>query len=201
MKDKIFYNLYDTIMYHRACPLCNSPLTPHRGFSNDQVIFNGRQLSIKNEEYNILLNINSCSITIERVNSLSHYEVSELGYKFNRNLHSPSSFDSIIGGQLILPINFECLSNKCSQYAYMAAVHLDLNERIFRVAHLNSEWISIEKNGDVFDVKNNYLTNKTKYTRHNRLGKTNSCELPLIPLNISNPEETLERLHKLIIFT
>jgi len=95
--------------------------------------------------------------------------------------------------------------NDCSKYGYVIQVHADLVQMKVAGVYLNSETFSIEKNDTLYEIRNVYPMKKTEYSIF-RKGTDFSdqldkqAELPLIPLDLENPERTLDRIKGLIVF-
>jgi hypothetical protein len=67
---------------------------------------------------------------------------------------------------------------------------------------LNAEFLSVEKNGNAYEMKNNFVKKTTEYTPFDA-GKSDGkhCTLPLIPFDLQNPLKTLERIQTLVLFS
>ena len=89
---------------------------------------------------------------------------------------------------------------KCSQYGYVLQVHADMESRKICGLYLNSEWITVENDGVVYEIKDNYATQKTYYSCYSDK-KDQHAEIPLIPLNVQSPFETVDRAKKLLVFS
>ena len=71
---------------------------------------------------------------------------------------------------------------------------------------LNSESVTFHNNGNMYDISNRYSFNKTEflvdiYNSGYPGPVTKPIIMPLIELDYENPENTLEKVKKLIIFS
>lgn len=195
MEQVVFNTIKQALTYRKQCPLCKNKLNIHRGASNDLLIYNHRILKVRDGSTEATLNIETDQVTFE-------YTVSEEFHLSSRNYSSTKRTLPLIypaSGKLIIGFNLECYL--CHQYYYNTAFHIDTGEKRFHFATLNSEWIEIEDGPDVLGIHNIYATGITKYSHYFADGSVKECEIPVIPLNVENPKETLARLKKLIIFT
>ena len=95
--------------------------------------------------------------------------------------------------------------NDCSKYGYTIQVHADMaNMKVIGI-YLNSETFSIEKGDTLYEIRNVYPMKKTEYSIFRKSTDASDnldkqAELPLIPLDLENPEKTLDRIKGLIVF-
>jgi hypothetical protein len=102
---------------------------------------------------------------------------------------------------------------KCHQFSYVVQVVID--GTAMRVEHLflNSEFISWSDNNHItHQINNVYATDKTEYSKFSSIENTNfngrkmfrsdyHINIPLIPLNLNDPDETMNRIKKLNLFS
>jgi hypothetical protein len=123
------------------------------------------------------------------------------------------------GGTIFLRLGIECSS--CCQYEYMLQIKLDFDQMMVTGIFLDSEILSIETDTIIHEIKNDYDDNKTIYSiigrqinnylemieggMHEKTSVTDKVDkeitLPLIPLNLLDPKETLQRITKLIVYS
>ena len=171
MKEIRFDRLIDAIYYHKHCPFCNSKLS-----------LSDRK-SCTFEDCNLVFNHTGTTVMVDSISGLI-----TLGKK------------SDISGTLIIKIELDCY--KCSMYHYIIATYLDLTALKFIYAVLNTEFFSFEEGeSGLYDIHNNYARGITTFTHYPYEDEGKSFETPLIPINFSNPRETLTRIKNLIVFT
>ena len=197
MKELVtFNNAIDALSYHSYCPFCAEQLSLFCGSSDYDVSRSSDTLHLRSDDSKIDINLYTNKFNLELIRSMPYDDIND-SFGYPNNSRKPSPW--LNNGYMLLGIVQECLS--CCSYSYILIFNFDLTERRLMLATLNSEWISIEKSLDVFEINNNYATDITHYTHHNNNGDTKKHDFPIIPINFINPEETLDRLHKLIIFT
>jgi len=90
---------------------------------------------------------------------------------------------------------------RCNCYEYSLQLHIDLKEHHLSKIILNSETVTIEDGEDVHEIRNIYTMDKTEYTRISKNKSFDTLKIPLVSENLFNPQETLIRLKKLLIFS
>ena len=115
-------------------------------------------------------------------------------------------------GRLYESLKIGC--QKCHQFSYV--VQMIIDGTAMRIEHLflNSEFISWpdKERYITHQINNVYATGKTLYGRFSSFERTNlnvrktfpiDCQIniPLIPLNLNDPTETMERIKKLNLFS
>ena len=194
-----FYCFLAGLHYHSKCPLCNKQMEVndrdlvcrleypgghpyqkfafHIGKSSDDVMY----LDPHTEEV---------QIEFSRHND---YNMKTNGY--SGQIYQHSTYD----GMFYHALTINC--NSCCRYHYTLQLHSDLTERRLVGTYLNSESINMEENGLVHEVKNIYSTEKTEYACFPKDGSSKRQSMPLIPLNLTDPKETIARIRKLLIFS
>lgn len=180
---KYFKKIREGINYFRRCPFCK-----HELFINE----NGLDVKYKNRQpllkFNLidkdLLYIN---IDTEEITTELHQNISSHGY-----FHYGTNYQGI---------NIECFNYDCGLFDFTLQLQINVEQSTINYIMLNSERISFEdSSGNLYEVKNIYSTNITEYTSYsNDLAKTE--KLPLVPIDFKNPEHTIRRIKKLIIFS
>lgn len=188
--------LLEALSYRDRCPFCFDKLSGHH--SQNQVVIYNSKVVIKTIDAEISIDSSSEKI-IEITQKSSYSDIYDVGFSGKtiavRNANSISNFK----GDIILGVTIEC--DSCTMYSYTLSLFLDFVNFEFKSAHLNAEWISLEENKSVFEIRNSYGLGITEYTHFGIDGSTKQINLPLVPLNFLNPKETLERIQNLIIFT
>lgn len=105
-------------------------------------------------------------------------------------------------GLFMHSLTIECYNETCSQYGYVLQVHVDMKKRKLCGLFLNSEWIAVEeKCMTVFhEIKCNYATRTTCYGCYKN-SQDHHYEMPLIPLNVADPDETIDKIRKILVFS
>lgn len=207
---KEFKSLYDGITYRSMCPICNSTMQINNRDLSDHFPQspwydkNGDiYLDIAINEYPVLkIHIDDNALTF-----LSHKDVI-IPKKYIKNSRNPNgvvtynnSFTAI--STYYQGINIEC--EKCCQYSFTLQILIDVTNKKMAGVFLNSEDISIDPYAkgtldDNYYIKNIYATECTEYKHYMADGTIKSAVLPIIPLNIYKPLETLNRIKSLLIF-
>ena len=214
---KKFTSLIDGLNYVIVCPICHKPtdlndldanILPLSGMAyipQSNKNFKGKlQFDLYDTD---LLNID---VLTEKIELIRDYSISGSG-RNTQNLYD--------GGILIVRLGIDC--NECCQYGYLLQISIDLEKMIVNGVYLDSEILSIEKGNVVHEIRNSYSRSETNYDIINRSREhatqmtsdgmheieetidtvDKSIMLPLFPLDINNPEETLQRINKLIVFS
>lgn len=190
---KIFESLKEGFYYQTHCPICSNELR-----------VNDRDAEVKKDNQRFLL---TWELTDDALNIDVDTGEAELIIKDP----SPATFKPgqattayvhgwtpVYSGYLFLRAELEC--NKCCQYSFLLKILVDLDAKKVSEVQLNSEIVCLEIGRDVHEIKNIYSTDQTEYYRAG-FGEAKPLLLPLIPLNLQNPEKTLDRIKKLIIFS
>lgn len=102
-------------------------------------------------------------------------------------------------GKFMHGLSMECMS--CCQFSYNIQLHMDIIKRKIVGIFLNSENISIEDHGMIHEIKNIYATDETFYACFPKDGTDKRIILPLIPLDLKYPQNTINRIKSLLIFS
>ena len=166
-----FNSLDDAFKYRTHCPLCNFALRLSRKCSSTDDL-----------------------LTIDNLGDIIYIN------KYTGCFAISNGFlnDSSLKGQSIIGLDVDCCN--CAKYYYTIAIYLDMTERVFEFARLNTEFLAIEEEHELHEIRNIYSMNKTIYSYYLGANDGKTCEVPLIPLDVYNPSETLLRLKKLIMF-
>jgi len=217
---KIFEKLRDAYPYHENCPMCGTNMNLSlidniqlnnydfayslKSFKsiNDVVL---RRITIKSgsdKDNKIVFDIDSEQLIelaiSQSVNYLPIYSIGSLSPA--HIVKSPINVDyDIRDGILMQGHRVDC--KNCMQYAYTLQLRFDIYEMIVECAILNSEFISVEEGEDVYEIRNVYTMNKTEYSHINRKKRHDTLQLPLVSESMAKPEDVLNRIKKLLIFS
>lgn len=207
---KKFHNILSGINYQPFCPSCKSHMRINGPESNvvlnygQDLLANLNTITFEWENESIELEVESgsvCNIT-QRSNMNTMYAIGNANPIFSSHGAPPGIPNS---GIFMCRLRRTC--NECSMYSYTLQIVIDMERKMVGAVFLNTESISFENTDisgihKVCEIKNLYGTKKTVYTIFEiESGKDKILELPLIPLNLQNPEETLSRIKNLVIFS
>lgn len=215
---KVFEKLIDAYHYHEKCPICNTPLhhsTIDIGhWSNDYLYSQNNYVCDKQVPFQVtLIHGNSGSFVLDIVSekiismsitqSTKYQPIYFIGspnpvYYAIVNPPSQTNYD-IREGILMQGHRIDC--NSCYQYSYTLQLRLDLNNMIVESAILNSEFVSIEEDENVYEIQNIYTMNRTEYSHIENTKRHKTLQLPLVSNDMSNPNEVLSRIKKLLPFS
>jgi hypothetical protein len=199
-----FPNLAEALTYHTHCPLCKRHMRINtRDIMEADDVYLQHRLSFElswnsDRREHLYIDIPTERVTVE----VTHYR-EELAFGTVSSAYSKfgKSFSTLMmGGKLYQGVTLEC--PKCCKYSYTLQIIINLDLKRPRVMEvlLNSESISLEDNYKVHEIKNVYNLEKTEYSVFT--DNSDKCiNLPLIPLNVNQPQETLDRIKKLVIFS
>ena len=177
---KQFNSLLEGMHYYTACPFCNQKLNINQ---KDLVAdYDGASQRLSYSLYgDDLLWIDPKTEKVEVVNGPTSYTIS-------------SYYNSITYHRL----GFEC--EYCFLFGYTIQIQVDLSKNKLIGVFLNSEKVSYEDSDNVLhEIKNIYTKNITEYTYYLE-SDTKQEKFPLVPLNVQNPEETINRIKNLMTF-
>lgn len=207
---KQFNNLSEATTYHRKCYVCGDRLVhPFQIDFNPEKppVFKWNLSEAVDSDTNDWLTIDSYT------NKITYLEQSRKYYddtiysdntlvdRFRKYTGSQRSYS----GTLYESVHIHC--GKCYQFSYVLQVVINATKMILEGIFLDSEFISYEdKNGHLHEIRNVYPFEKTEYACHKKpTAKDDSTKrtlsIPIIPLNLLNPAETVGRIRKLVIFS
>jgi hypothetical protein len=192
-----FLSLPEAFYNQSTCPMCRANLD----FDADVVQEWSDRYQINSTTLTFLLDDN-LSITADyetgnirrwsQTRSLQRVYVigtdAPIDYNFARQAVAINIFATTLG----------CLN--CHQYRRTFQVYMSKDK--ITDLFLNAEFLSVEKNGNAYEMKNNFVKKTTEYTPFDA-GKSDGkhCTLPLIPFDLQNPLKTLERIQTLVLFS
>lgn len=203
---KIFYSLPEALKYRDGCPLCNKGLQ-----------INDRNLVDSTVTYNHSCDSFTQKITL-RVDQFGERKVTlDVGTGAVEKYEEPIEDDFCYGlnpgsltskilkassynGTFIHGLHIDC--TVCFQYGFALQLYFEISKTAkLSAIYLNSEYINIEDGPAVHKIKNSYASSETYYSYFDRAAATKEATLPIIPLNIEKPKETLHRIRKLLPFS
>jgi hypothetical protein len=101
-------------------------------------------------------------------------------------------------GTLYQGLRAEC--EQCFLFSCTWQICIDLTDKKLTKVLLNSERVSLEENGILYEITSIYSTKQTHYTAHLVDGSINDEYIPLIPMDLKNPQEALSRIKRLLVF-
>jgi len=215
---KQFANFYDAISYHSLCPICDRRMnvllhgnTLEIKQDNKNFLYKSDNLSfyhpINNEyfEVNLSEGVDSYTDDILHINTSNNQAYLEFRYK-DYSYDEYHKSDGIIypaGRYFNNKINydnitlFESMMVSCYAYhTYYYLIQLRINfhnDNLAEVEYfLNSDFYHDENTK--YSVHNNYATGQTELFPDNII-------IPIIDLNLKNPQETIDRIKKLALFS
>lgn len=191
-----FYSLLEAISYRQLCPLCGKTLQ-----------INDRDLAAdRHDENNYVLSfyVNQREDDILVIDMRTEVIELEVRERMPQAIYTgqsplPRGNYNLYHGDFNHALHVDC--KHCCQYAFTLQLHMNLDDKRLIGIFLNSESVSIEDGSMVHEIKNVYATNVTEYACFPKDGSSRRSSLPLIPLDLENPKETVSRIRKLLIFS
>lgn len=197
-----FPDIKQALDYHKYCPFCDAALTINSAQMVEDFVWQGNQklsfyLSGGNNEDILTIDphTNEVEISVFGREITRHMYTggkSKGRYATNRHPHPRS-------GTLFQGVRAEC--EKCFLFMCVWQLCINLTDKVLYNVILNSERVSLEQNGMLYEINNVYSTKQTHFISHLADGSPKESILPLIPLDLKNPEDTLSRIRGLLIFT
>jgi hypothetical protein len=202
MSDLQHFNLpIDAIQYRSECPICQSEM------SIDPKDIVGPIEYSKNNR--LVFELDHASDDMVFVDVLT----GDLRVSINRD-----SSRYLTGGAFATPnikvypnVMTESLTIKCQgheHYSYTIKLWLDFDLGKVADLYLESEFLKWKDYNEniAHEVRNYYTSHTTKYNYYNGsfdyrpFANLHIVDIPMVPLNLSNPEETVSRIKNLLIF-
>jgi len=192
---KKFRSIQSAINYHKNCPVCFQQMQ-----INDKDLaadYYGDNLDTKSVSFWLDVYQNDI-LTIHLSND--DVEVTDMVYEIGEHstFYIPNTRKVGYHGKFLQGMTLDC--KICCKFSYTLQVHVDLEIKKLTGIFLNSETLTVEEGSVVHEIKSIYSTKQTEYARFEP-GSDKRVNLPLIPLDLKNPEETIKRVKKLIIFS
>lgn len=205
-----FPSFRDAINYRKFCPVCKKRLQINdrdlatdygyefRGNGSETLSFYLDQS--QTDTLTINLDTEACEISYsERIDEDYGYPGGMGNVTTGRTFYAKKASPRTYNGMLIHALTINC--NSCCQYGYTLQIHFDLAVKKLSFALLDSEHITIEDGSSVHEIKNSYAMTKTRYRSFEKGGSAKAIELPLLPLDLKNPQEMVGRIRKLLVFS
>ena len=100
---------------------------------------------------------------------------------------------------------YEALESGCSSchnFSYVVQLVIDMENYMIKHLFLNSESINwTDADSQMHNIKNIYTMRKTECALYKGTDKCQHISIPMIPLNLSNPHETMQRIKILNTFS
>ena len=201
---KKFKNLEEGLFFHKYCILCKKPISCP-GECTYEISGGGET------NYDLSFEYYLWSGTWIRVNARTEcVETFTKAYENNYSINTPSSaYKSFSSSPPQSGKEYFCYYISCqSCLNFNYSLQLILNWGTLRIEEvfLNSESVTFHNNGNMYYISNRYSFNKTEflvdiYNSGYPGPVKNPIIMPLIELDYENPENTLEKVKKLIIFS
>ena len=112
----------------------------------------------------------------------------------------------VYDGHLYEKMLFEC--NRCGNYRYMVQIIIDMGKKQIDDILLNYEQLTWTDGDMIYQFRNIYTYDMAEYTTCrsgayglDKVKNYKMTNLPLIPLNLDEPEKTIERIKTLVLFS
>jgi len=198
-----FNSFKEAIGYRYTCPLCTSNLYINdRDLARDLINDHGHESSGDTSKISFFISL------IEKDTISIDLETDEVQIIFNDRMSKtiwtgPGTpkiqAPPIYNGRFMHGLTIDC--KNCCQYSFTLQIHFNLLNKVLSGIYLNSETISIEDGNIVHEIKNSYAAQVTYYSYFMKDGDSKKLPLPLIPLNLLDPKETVARIRNLLIFS
>jgi hypothetical protein len=207
---KQFENLMEAVTYHRFCYACNIILDHNLQLNIDpnECVYKWNLSDNVDSEVDEWVTINAYSndIVYFEQSRRAKYEIDEIFHnKYNSTISGgPTKYTkkSRLYGTLYESIHIQC--GKCAKFSYTIQVVLDLMQNRCAGIFLNSEHICyVDDKHYMHGIRNHYALSETCYnfTTPDGISNKKNIVVPLIPVDLKNPAETVARIKKLAIFS
>jgi hypothetical protein len=209
-----FDSLVEAVEYIKKCPLCQERLMFKKDIdiyyhkSRDWELETTLIFTESNMSYSDKLKICLQTGKVERETQV--YE--EIGAGITGTITQPIwggsyGMNPSANGHKYLGLGMECPN--CRNYNFMIQIVVDLEPCVIANIVLNSESLTFKDKDKTYEIRNIYTTNQTEYMYYNsdavseegtiHLGGREN--LPLIPLDRSNPNYFFRRVKNLLLWT
>lgn len=212
-----FYNLQHAFDFRPHCPFCSDRMLIE-GRYKIETSFNDRLYTVSKtvrhdstritwrtqDGEEIVFNPNDSAIEIVYHYSNDVTVDGSIGYASAR--FNPSH-TNIYDGHLYEKMRFKC--DNCGDYEYMVQIIIDVGKKSIDDIVLNHEKIEWkDNNNQIHRVRNVYTYDETEYTtfypgdcKYGKVKDYKQTTLPLIPLNLDEPQKTIDRIKTLVLFS
>lgn len=190
-----FLSFKRAINYRQECPLCQCQMDINdRDLATD---YEGKERLTfflnRNEDDTIAINSET-----DEVELIFSKRMPDKLYDYTKqSYYAPVT--PIYNGTLIQALTIDC--KHCCQYSYTLQIYFNLTEKKLAKTILNSESLTVEDGSMVHEIKNVYSMERTEYCCFSKEGDSKKSAIPLIPIDLDNPKETIFRIRKLLIFS
>jgi hypothetical protein len=209
---KAFQNLTESVTYHRRCYVCHSHLQNNLDLTLnlEKNLYKWNLSENVDSETDDWIVINALTNKVDSIRQTRRND-NELLYSgmdlpmVNRFQRHSKSLNRSYSGVMYESMNIDC--QKCYHFGYTVQVVIDLTSMALKGIYLNSEFISYpDEDGHLHEIKNVYAIDKTEYSYHvtpteQYDASKKRMSIPIIPLDLNNPADTVARIRKLLIFS
>ena len=198
---KEFDNIYQALSLYPRCPICTGTFSFDHDEYDDWFIDANNFLRIR-----LHYNGEDIYITVDDDGNLTDFHGTYESSLLNnlvplcgvQTVSCIGNFD-IIDNCVVVKISSSC--NSCDRYEYILALHIGIKPLRFEHIYLASEFAFFKDEKKIeHEIINNYRTKITTYILPNA-EQSRQTQFPLISDSLSNPNEILNRIKKLLIFT
>lgn len=197
-----FCNLQSAIDYHSNCPICGALLEIDKGKYSRQIESfpsNNEKITFYLGDDQLTVGLTSNQIEIKLNQMFNYQDIYCAGDSTSFKLSGISYGIIPTSGSYIHDIIISCI--KCCQFSYVVKLLVDIDSLKLSGIYLELESITIENDDIVHEVRNIFTLNKTEYISFSKNGGTKITNLPLVQLDFLNPQDTINRIRKLILFS
>lgn len=184
-----FSNIRQGINHQRMCPICRNELgVPNVVYESDD---------LKAQLIHVPFQVGNVSSVAVDIDSGIVKAVSP--WKDGEPALLPYGFKS---GDIFQGITIEC--SFCTGFSYTLLLKFYAGDQIvLNEVCLNSEQVRVKLGKFIHSIRNVHSLNETTYRCVNLQEPTDIKQetIPLVPLNLQNPRETLARIKKLLVFS
>lgn len=167
-----FTNLMEAINYKVNCPFCNSDLDLNKSEFNMSLIKNELRIYYALDDSEFIVNLdNNCIISGFPIDAGS----------YNKEISAIKVF-----------------CTECWHYQYTIAFTINRGNSKVEDIHLNSEFISQEIDGTLYEMRNSLTLDQTNFNIIRSNGKQEHFECKIIKIDLNNPSNSINRVRKLI---
>lgn len=199
-----FHSVLEALSYHKFCPCCKNSMevndrdlvTEYSNRGNSRLAF---ELSSSSDDVMFIDPVSEeIEIVVNRyIDNSNRYVMGNYSGTVNQSNHP---YIHVANGFHFSGLTVAC--NSCCRFDYRIQIRIDLQNKKVAGVVLNSETISWEDEDKMLhEIKNIYPVNKTYYSYFVQGAVDKKIDLPLVPLNLSNPKETVDRIKTLIVFS
>lgn len=193
---KHFNSIREALNYQPHCPICHGRMEADVTNCDFQMDDNTITWKSDGDELIVDLDTNQIIKYTMTLNNSHYYAVNQASFRFRNP------------GLMYSGLRMQCTSDKCLRYDYTIQVIIQLpigNSDVYHMITLNSEYYTFDEKGITHEIRNVHTTENTEYARFGWSPEgpwdEKTIVLPLIPLDLQNPNKTLERIKTLIPFS